>query len=206
MDERRHRLARAAALALPWALRLVRALAPRRRGPAQNALLFRTVLLEVAFGMLLSAGALAARDGLGRIGAAMTDLAPVETRLEIPPEWTDPNGHMNVAYYVLAFDRATDAFYDRLGLGWATSAEGRSMFTLAMNVDYLTEIFAGETVRDREPLLDCDAKRLHYFHEMRRAARRRARGDQRDRRAPCRVWRLAERAVFRRDRGASSPR
>jgi len=34
-------------------------------------------------------------------------LALCETRLEILPEWTDPNGHMNVAYYVLAFDRAT---------------------------------------------------------------------------------------------------
>ena len=26
--------------------------------------------------------------------AAMTDLAPVLTRLEIPPEWTDQNGHI----------------------------------------------------------------------------------------------------------------
>ncbi|NJN47440.1 MAG: thioesterase-like protein, partial [Candidatus Competibacteraceae bacterium] len=25
----------------------------------------------------------------------------------VPPEWIDYNGHMNVAYYVLAFDRAT---------------------------------------------------------------------------------------------------
>ena len=45
-------------LALPWALRLVGQLASTPDGPAQNALLFRTVMLEVAFGMLLSAGAL----------------------------------------------------------------------------------------------------------------------------------------------------
>jgi acyl-CoA thioester hydrolase len=99
----------------------------------------------------------------------MTDLAPVETRLTILPEWTDQNGHMNVAYYVLAFDRATDVFYDRLGLGWAILAEDRSMFTLAMNVDYLSEIFAAEAVAIKSRVLDCDAKRLHYFHEMRRA-------------------------------------
>ncbi len=98
----------------------------------------------------------------------MNDLAPVVTRLDIRPEWTDQNGHMNVAYYVLAFDRATDALYDRLGLGWAILAEGRSMFTLAMNVDYLNEIFAAETVTIESRVLDCDAKRLHYFHEMRR--------------------------------------
>ena len=45
--------------ALPWAWRLSRALAAAAAGQAQNALLFRTVLLEVAFGLLLSAGALA---------------------------------------------------------------------------------------------------------------------------------------------------
>lgn len=45
-------------LALPWASRLAFALADTPSGPAQNALLYRTVLLEVAFGLLLSAGAL----------------------------------------------------------------------------------------------------------------------------------------------------
>ena len=96
----------------------------------------------------------------------MSDPTPVETRVEIRPEWTDLNGHMNVAYYVLAFDRATDAFYDCLGIGWSSLAQGRSLFTLAMNVDYLNEVFAGETVRITSRLLDCDAKRLHYLHEM----------------------------------------
>jgi 1,4-dihydroxy-2-naphthoate octaprenyltransferase len=47
-------------LALPWGWMLSRALARTPDGPAQNALLFRTVLLEVAFGMLLTAGTLAA--------------------------------------------------------------------------------------------------------------------------------------------------
>ena len=45
-------------LALPWALRLVRDFARTPDGPAQNAQLFRTVMLEVGFGMLLCAGAL----------------------------------------------------------------------------------------------------------------------------------------------------
>jgi 1,4-dihydroxy-2-naphthoate polyprenyltransferase len=46
--------------ALPWAWRLWRALAHTPGGTAQNALLFRTVMLEVAFGMLLAAGAIIA--------------------------------------------------------------------------------------------------------------------------------------------------
>lgn len=98
----------------------------------------------------------------------MTDGEPVRTRVEIAPAWTDANGHLNVAYYVLAFDRATDALYDALGTGWSILADGRSLFTLAMNVDYLNEVLAGETVTVASRLLDFDAKRLHYFHEMTR--------------------------------------
>ena len=95
-----------------------------------------------------------------------------ETRLDIPPEWTDQNGHMNVAYYVLAFDRATDAFYDQLGIGRSYfERERRSLFTLAMNVDYLAELFAGDTVRIVSRLLDGDHKRIHYFHEMHHATK-----------------------------------
>jgi len=90
-----------------------------------------------------------------------------ETRIEILPEWTDLNGHMNVAYYVLAFDRATDALYKPLGIDWSyLEREGRSTFTLSMNVDYLREVFAGEEVVVQSRLIDYDDKRIHYFHEM----------------------------------------
>jgi acyl-CoA thioester hydrolase len=94
-------------------------------------------------------------------------IAPIDTRLEIVPEWTDQNGHMNVAYYVLAFDRATDVFYDQLGTGWSyLERERRSLFTLSMNVDYLREVGAGDSVRVVSRLLDHDDKRIQYFHEM----------------------------------------
>lgn len=94
-------------------------------------------------------------------------VALVTTELEIPPAWTDPNGHMNVAYYVLAFDRATDTFYDALGIGWSyLERERKSVFTLAMNVDYLREVLAGSRVRIESRLLDHDHKRIHYFHAM----------------------------------------
>ena len=35
-----------------------------------------------------------------------------QTTLTVRPEWIDHNGHMNVAYYVLAFDESTDAVYE----------------------------------------------------------------------------------------------
>ena len=98
--------------------------------------------------------------------------AACETKLKILREWTDQNGHMNVAYYVLAFDRATDALYDQLGIGWSyLELARRSLFTLAMNVDYLGEVFAGDRVRIVSRLIDCDHKRIHYFHEMQHEAK-----------------------------------
>jgi acyl-CoA thioester hydrolase len=99
-------------------------------------------------------------------------LDPCETRLQVLPEWIDQNGHMNVAYYVLAFDRATDALYDRLGIGWSyLERERRSLFTLAMNVDYAGEVFAGDRVLIVSRLIDHDHKRIHYFHEMQHEAK-----------------------------------
>ena len=37
------------------------------------------------------------------------EAAPIRTRTRrVPPEWIDYNGHMNVAYYTMAFDNALD--------------------------------------------------------------------------------------------------
>jgi len=90
-----------------------------------------------------------------------------EHQLTVLPEWIDDNGHMNVAYYVLAFDRATDAVYEQVGLSWDyLDAQNHSLFTLSMNVDYRQEVFVGAPLRVTTQLLDCDEKRLHYFHHM----------------------------------------
>ena len=94
-----------------------------------------------------------------------------ETRLCVEPEWVDYNGHMNLAFYVLAFDKATDHFYDQLDIGLTYRERMQSsMFTLGINVDYLREVFAGDMLRITTQLLACDAKRMRYFHRMFSAA------------------------------------
>jgi len=86
---------------------------------------------------------------------------------EVLPEWVDYNGHLNLAYYVVLFDQATDLFYDVLGVGRAyRDATGNSMFTVETHTLYERELRVGERVRVRPYLLAADAKRLHYFHEM----------------------------------------
>jgi acyl-CoA thioester hydrolase len=94
--------------------------------------------------------------------------APLALHREtVDPAWIDYNGHMNLAYYMLAFDHATDAFFDYIGLG-AAYLEGNncSTFTLEAHVTYDRELLAGDPMRFETQLLDHDAKRLHYMHMM----------------------------------------
>ena len=85
----------------------------------------------------------------------------------VKPEWIDHNGHMNVAFFVLAFDEATDDVYEQWGIGMDyPDTSGCSVFTLGINVDYLGELFEGDAIRVETTLVDHDAKRIHYFHRM----------------------------------------
>ncbi|MDJ0947645.1 MAG: thioesterase family protein [Alphaproteobacteria bacterium] len=85
----------------------------------------------------------------------------------VRPDWIDYNGHMNVAFYVLAFDHATDAFFDFIGLDEAyRETQNASTFAVESHVCYLRELHEGDPMRFTTQLLGFDAKRLHYFHRM----------------------------------------
>ena len=84
------------------------------------------------------------------------------------PEWIDENGHLNVAYYVLLFDRATDELWRPLGLGATLRATGRTTFVVEAHTLYRSELVLGESVSVASTVLGCDEKRLHAVHEMRR--------------------------------------
>jgi acyl-CoA thioester hydrolase len=83
------------------------------------------------------------------------------------PEWIDYNGHMNVAFYNLAFDKAVDEFFDLIGIGVDyVERTDCSAFILESHVHYLQEVVAGDPLRFTLRLLDLDRKRVHYFLEM----------------------------------------
>ena len=85
----------------------------------------------------------------------------------IRPEWCDYNGHMNLAYYVLVFDHATDAFWDDLGIGLKyRDRTDHSTFTVESHITYDQEVLEGDEVRCTTQLLGFDDKRIHYFHRM----------------------------------------
>lgn len=86
---------------------------------------------------------------------------------EVRADWIDYNGHMNVAYYVLAFDHATDHLFDQLGIGDAyRRATNHSLFALEAHVTYERELKAGDAFAVESRLIDADRKRLHLFHHM----------------------------------------
>lgn len=103
---------------------------------------------------------------LGPTGDAPETL-PILHRETVRPDWIDYNGHMNLAYYVLVFDHATDALQDVVGLGADhRAAAGGSVFVVEAHLTYDNEVRLGEEMRVRPRVLDVDEKRLHLFHEM----------------------------------------
>ncbi len=95
------------------------------------------------------------------------DVIPILHRETVQPDWIDYNGHMNLAYYVLVFDHATDALQDVVGLDAAyRAATGGSVFVVEAHLTYDNEVKLGEEMRVRTRVLDVDEKRLHLFHEM----------------------------------------
>jgi acyl-CoA thioester hydrolase len=85
----------------------------------------------------------------------------------VRPEWIDHNGHMNMGYYLVVFDFATDEFFRWVGLGEAhRTARNVTTFCLEAHVTYHREVRSGDPLRFTTLLLAHDAKRIHYLHAM----------------------------------------
>jgi acyl-CoA thioester hydrolase len=90
-----------------------------------------------------------------------------EYRDVVRPEWIDHNGHMNMGYYVVVFDYATDAFLAWAGLGSEHRRRAQvTTFCLEAHVTYHREVRREDPLRFTTLLLGHDAKRVHYIHEM----------------------------------------
>src|SRR5579864_1033387 len=103
--------------------------------------------------------------------AASTPAEPFRSSImQIEPQWIDYNGHLNMAYYNVMFDRAIDQMWLQLGIGPTYMKERNgSTFTAECHVRYLREIHLGDPVQVSVWLLAADEKRLHTFEELRHA-------------------------------------
>jgi acyl-CoA thioester hydrolase len=91
----------------------------------------------------------------------------VSSVMRVEPAWIDYNGHLNMAYYNVLFDRAVDEVFELLGCGLDyVKKRKHSCFTAEAHVRYLRELHAEASVRVTFQLLDCDSKRMHYFEQL----------------------------------------
>ena len=91
--------------------------------------------------------------------------------MQVEPQWIDYNGHLNMAYYNVLFDRAIDELWLELGMGPAYMKERHgTTFTAECHVRYLREIHLDDPVRIAVWLIGADEKRLHTFEELRHAS------------------------------------
>jgi acyl-CoA thioester hydrolase len=90
--------------------------------------------------------------------------------MQIEPQWIDYNGHLNMAYYNVLFDRSIDQFFAMLGMGPDyLKTRNKSTMTAECHVRYLREISEADPVRVHVLLVAADEKRLHTFEELRHA-------------------------------------
>ncbi|WP_445502969.1 thioesterase family protein [Microvirga sp. G4-2] len=95
----------------------------------------------------------------------------VSSTMRVEPAWIDYNGHMNMAYYHVLFDRALDEGFSLLGLDQEYVEERRASFFVAeIHTLYKRELKVHNQVRVTLQLVDYDEKRVHYYMEIRHAA------------------------------------
>ena len=85
----------------------------------------------------------------------------------ILPEWTDYNGHMNLAFYIHLFDQGCDVLLDKFQMGGdSAKIEKRSTFAVESHTKYIKEVKQGDNVDINLLFLDRDSKRMIYQLEI----------------------------------------
>ena len=95
--------------------------------------------------------------------------APFVSRvMEIEKDWIDYNGHLNMAYYNVLFDRCADEAFEIMGMGPAYVKERKlTVYTAEVHVCYVQELHLGHRVTVTFQLLDHDEKRIRAYQEIR---------------------------------------
>lgn len=105
-------------------------------------------------------------DGSGLLGARIVDGV-------VRPEWIDINNHMNVAWYVAAFDMGVDELWSRIGItDEYMQSEQASTFAVEAHVTYQRELVEGDRFVVTSQLLAYDEKRIHQFMRLYHAEKR----------------------------------
>lgn len=98
----------------------------------------------------------------------MSDPAPFLSSYHTVEEgWIDYNGHMNMGYYTVLFDRCADEAFAEMGFGPDyVTARNLTTFSAEFHIRYLREVKLEDRMRSTFHLLDHDTKRFHSFQEL----------------------------------------
>ena len=81
--------------------------------------------------------------------------------------WTDYNGHMNLAFYILVFDKGAENILSKFQMGeQSAKTTGKSTMAVESHTTYNNEVKENEEVDVYLSYFDHDKKRLHYKLEM----------------------------------------
>jgi len=85
----------------------------------------------------------------------------------VKSEWTDYNGHMNLAFYIHLFDSAWEVLLEKFNIGEESAInQKRTTFAVESHTTYDMEVKVGDEVDLNLLFLDFDKKRLVYKLEM----------------------------------------
>ena len=85
----------------------------------------------------------------------------------VKSEWTDYNGHMNLAFYIHLFDSAWEVLLQKFNIGEdAAKIEKRTTFAVESHTTYDMEVKVGDEVDINLLFIDFDKKRIVYKLEM----------------------------------------
>ena len=85
----------------------------------------------------------------------------------VQPEWIDVNDHMNVAWYLLAFDYGIDGLLHEFGItDQRRQAAGDSTFAVESHIRYLSELRLDEAFVVQSQEIAYDEKRIHQFQYL----------------------------------------
>ena len=86
---------------------------------------------------------------------------------KVLPEWTDYNGHMNLAFYIHLFDSSWEVLLEKFNIGQNSAKnEKRTTFAVESHTTYDMEVKVQDEVDMNLLFLDFDKKRLVYKLEM----------------------------------------
>ena len=90
------------------------------------------------------------------------------TTKKIIKDWTDYNGHMNVAYYVLIFDQyGSEVLLTRFEMGeHSAKTTKKSTMVVESHITYNQEVKEDDEVDINLVFFDHDKKRLQFKFEM----------------------------------------